>query len=130
MIMSINKNEFVEFFSEGNFWDKILKFAKSAGIKVVYVALLFFYTLQKDDVPPKAKAVIIGALGYFISPIDAIPDLAPGGFADDLGVLIMALSTISMYIDDDVRSKAKAKLSDIFGDIDDEAVSDIDEKLN
>lgn len=128
--MSINKNEFVEFFSEGNFWDKILKFAKSAGTKVVYVALLFYYTLQKDEVPPKTKAIIIAALGYFISPIDAIPDLAPGGFADDFGVLIMALSTISMYIDDDVRSKAEAKLRDIFGNIDDEDLSDIDGKLD
>lgn len=47
--MGIGKNEFVEFFSEGNFWDKILKFAKSAGLKVVYAALLLYYTLLKKE---------------------------------------------------------------------------------
>lgn len=129
--MGIGKNEFVEFFSEGNFWDKILKFAKAAGIKVVYVALLLYYTLKKDDVPVWVKATIIGALGYFISPLDVIPDITPGfGYSDDLGVLIMALTTVAIYINDDIRNEAKSKLRDLFGDIDDEDISDIDEKLN
>ncbi|PEO50494.1 hypothetical protein CN563_02685 [Bacillus sp. AFS026049] len=49
------------------------KFGKKAGVKVVYVALLLFYTLQKPTTPVWAKTVIVGALGYFILPIDLIP---------------------------------------------------------
>lgn len=129
--MGIGKNEFVEFFSEGNFWDKILKFAKSAGLKVVYAALLLYYTLLKKDLPGWVRPTIIGALGYFISPIDALPDLTPVvGFMDDFGVLVMALSTVAVYIDEDVKIQAKSKLRDIFGDIDDGDVSEVDEKLN
>lgn len=127
--MDTGKNEFHSAFSVESFWDKILKFAKSAGIKVIYVALLLFYTLGKEDLPVWVKPTIIAVLGYFISPVDAIPDLLPGGYADDLGALIMALSTVAIYIDEDVRNKAKTKLRDIFGDIDDEDVSDIDGKL-
>ncbi|NLK11147.1 MAG: DUF1232 domain-containing protein, partial [Staphylococcus equorum] len=77
MIMGTGKNEFVEFFSEGNFWDKILKFAKSAGLKVIYVALLLYYTMLKKELPSFVKPTILGALGYFISPVDAIPDITP-----------------------------------------------------
>jgi uncharacterized membrane protein YkvA (DUF1232 family) len=55
-------------------------------------------------------------LGYFISPIDAIPDVIPFvGYSDDLGVLVAAVATVSTYITDDVKAKAKAKLQDWFG---------------
>ena len=47
--------------------------------------------------PLWAKTVIIGALGYLICPIDAIPDIIPGvGFTDDL--VIMTLLIISACI--------------------------------
>lgn len=49
---------------------------------------------------------------------------------DDFGVLVMALSTVAVYIDEDVKIQAKSKLRDIFGDIDDGDVSEVDEKLN
>lgn len=129
--MGIGKNEFVDFFTEGNFWDKILKFAKLAGVKVVYVALLLYYTLLRKDLPAWVRPTIIAALGYFISPLDAIPDVTPViGFVDDLGVLIMALTTVVIYVDEEIKNKAKTKLKDIFGDIDDEDIADIDEKLS
>ncbi|MGJ3196969.1 DUF1232 domain-containing protein [Peribacillus castrilensis] len=42
-----------------------------------------FYTLQKPTTPAWAKTVIVGALGYFILPIDLIPDLIPGGYTEE-----------------------------------------------
>ena len=48
-----------------------------AGKEVIEKALILYYCLQDDDTPAWAKTTIIGALGYFISPIDAIPDLVP-----------------------------------------------------
>lgn len=54
--------------------------------------------------------MIIGALGYFILPLDLIPDFAAGvGFTDDLGALGLALIQVAMYIDEDVKLKAKEK---------------------
>jgi len=119
-----------EQYSEDSFWEKIKKFGKKAGYKVVYAALLLYYCMKDGNAPPWTKTVIIGALAYFISPIDAIPDIVPvAGYTDDLGVLIAALGTVAAYIDDDVRQKAKAKLKDWFGAgcLDD--LGDIDAKL-
>ncbi|MEI2665433.1 MULTISPECIES: YkvA family protein [Rossellomorea] len=115
-------------FSEEKFWDKLKRYGVKAGHSVVYTALLLYFVLQKPDVPKKSKMVIIGALGYFILPTDFIPDMAVGvGFTDDLGALGLALLQVSMYIDDEVKAKAKAKLSDWFGD--DVDTSEVDGKL-
>lgn len=70
--------------------------------------LILYYTLQKKETPTWAKTVIIGALGYFILPIDVIPDFLVGiGFTDDLGTIVMALGTVIQYVDDAIRTKAK-----------------------
>jgi uncharacterized membrane protein YkvA (DUF1232 family) len=116
-------------YSEEKFWGKLKKFAKKAGSSVVYAVLLLYFTLQKPEVPMKAKTIIIGALGYFILPLDLIPDIAVGvGFTDDLGALGVALFQVAMYIDDDIKNKAKEKLKEWFGDNVD--TSDIDGKIN
>lgn len=115
-------------FSDDKFWGKLKKFAKKAGSSVVYAVLLLYYTLQKPEVPIKAKAVIIGALGYFILPLDLIPDIMVGvGYTDDLGALGIALFQVAMYIDEDIKNKAKDKLKEWFGDSVD--TSDIDTKI-
>jgi len=103
-------------YSEKNFWNKIKKVATNVGGKVIYATLLLYYTMQKPSVPPWAKTVIVGALGYFILPFDAIPDLVPvGGYVDDLGALAIALSSVAIHIDKDVKIKARQKIQDIFG---------------
>ena len=57
-------------YSEEKLFEKLKKFAAKVGKKLVYAVLLLYYTLQKENVPLKAKAIIIGVLGYFISPLD------------------------------------------------------------
>ncbi|MBO0961724.1 DUF1232 domain-containing protein [Neobacillus sp. MM2021_6] len=117
-----------ENYSDEKFWDKLKKFGKKAGSSVVYAVLLLYFTLQKPEIPVRAKAIIMGALGYFILPFDLIPDFAVGvGYTDDLGALGVALFQVAMYIDDDIKNKAKEKLKDWFGDHVD--TTDIDEKL-
>ncbi|HEO8420636.1 Uncharacterized conserved protein [Mycobacteroides abscessus subsp. abscessus] len=116
-------------YSEEKFWGKLARFGKKAGSSVVYAVLLLYYTLQKPSVPKKVKATIIGALGYFILPIDLIPDFLVGiGYTDDLGALGIALFQVAMYIDDDIKSKAKTKLTEWFGNKVD--TTDIDKKIN
>jgi uncharacterized membrane protein YkvA (DUF1232 family) len=103
-------------YSDDSFWEKLAKYARAAGEDIVERALQLHYALQRPELPPWARATIYGALGYFIVPIDAIPDFLPvTGYADDLGVLALAFATVSRYIDDDVRAKAKAKLRRWFG---------------
>lgn len=98
---------------------------KKAGSSVVYAVLLLYFTLQKPEVPVKAKTIIIGALGYFFLPLDLIPDIAIGvGYTDDIGALGVALLQVAMYIDEDIKKKAKEKLKEWFGDNVDTSKSD------
>ena len=115
-------------YSEDGLWNKIKKYSKKAGSSVIYAVLLLYFVLQKKEVPTRSKAMIIGALGYFILPFDLIPDVAAGiGYTDDIGALLAALWQVSMYIDQDVKNQAKEKLKNWFGD--DVDTSEIDGKL-
>ena len=69
------------------------------------------YAMRKKSCPAWARTTIVGALGYFIFPIDAIPDFIPAvGFFDDFGVLAGAVATVAAQIDDEVTAKATAQL--------------------
>jgi uncharacterized membrane protein YkvA (DUF1232 family) len=109
-------DEYQDAYTESSFWEKLRKFAKSAGREVVEKALLLFYAGQEENAPAWAKATIVASLGYFIMPLDAIADLTPAvGYADDLGVLVLALAAVATYINDDVREKAALKMREWFG---------------
>jgi len=99
-------------FSKRDFAEKISRIAKRAGAKLVYAALILYYTLQSDKVSKKDKAIILGALGYMISPLDAIPDAIPiAGLTDDLAVLLYVLKKVWTDIDPEIQAKAKKRLS-------------------
>lgn len=103
-------------YSESNFFDKVTSTIKSAGLKLIYEALLLFYVTENPNCPLKIKAAIFAALGYFISPLDVIPDFTPiVGYSDDAGAIALALCLAQLYIDDTVRQKARNKIRDIFG---------------
>ena len=102
-------------FSQSDFVEKISRVAKRAGAKLVYAALILFYTLQSDKISLKDKALIIGALGYLISPLDVVPDAIPiAGLSDDLAVLIYVLKMVWTDIDPEIQQRAKDKLSEWF----------------
>ncbi len=110
-------NEYQQAFSEGGFRAKLKQHARSAGREVVEKALLLFYAFQEEEAPAWAKATIAGALGYFIVPLDAINDLTPAvGYADDLGVLVLAVAAVATYINDDVRARTRARMTRWFGE--------------
>lgn len=113
----IEHNEYEEAFSERSFRDKLKTYAKSAGKEVVEKALLLYYAAQEEKAPKWAKATIAGALGYFIVPLDAIADFTPAvGYADDLGVLVLAIAAVATYVNDDVRAKTTARMKAWFGE--------------
>ncbi len=79
----------------------------------------------------KKKLTIGAALGYFILPTDAVPDLTPIlGFTDDLGVLIYALSQISSAITDDIRQKARLKMQEWFRTVDDNQLMLLESRIS
>lgn len=102
-------------YSESKLWSKISRFAKNAGMDCVYYVLLVVNMMTSKEISPGDKAVIIGALGYFICPLDLIPDLMIGtGYLDDAGMLILALNRISSSITPSIMSKSREKLHEYF----------------
>jgi len=95
---------------------RIGRIARRAGGEVVYRALLLAFVVRRPDVPWKVKAPILGALAYLPLPMDAVPDFLPAlGFSDDLTVIAGALAMASMFVDDDVRARARAQYRAWFG---------------
>ncbi|MBR3774018.1 MAG: DUF1232 domain-containing protein [Alistipes sp.] len=114
-------------YSERGLMNKLTAVAKKAGIKAVYAVLLLYYALQSPQTSTKDKSIIYGALGYFILPLDLVPDFIPlAGFGDDLGALLWALSRVLANITNEVREKARLKLRDWFGDYDRRELHEID----
>ena len=115
-------------FSDSGFVEKISRVAKRAGSKLVYAALILYYTLESPKVSLKDKAYIIGALGYLISPLDVVPDAIPiAGLSDDLAVLVFVLQRVWIDVSDDVKEKAKTKLTAWF---DDDEIRNADDIFN
>lgn len=84
-------------FIENNLWYKLEKFGKKISFTKDVKAL--FNYLRDQNVPWYRKSIIVGALIYFITPIDAIPDLAPlVGYLDDLGVITAVLKFLGSEI--------------------------------
>jgi|APHig6443717497_1056834.scaffolds.fasta_scaffold24455_1 uncharacterized membrane protein YkvA (DUF1232 family) len=111
----IDTSEYNSEFSERGFWSKLKKYAKNIGKDAVEHILILYYSIHDEAVPAKAKAIIIGALGYFISPIDIIPDIVPVfGYTDDISVLSAAVAAIALYVSKETKEKAGEKVRDWF----------------
>ena len=116
---------FANKFSPSDFVDKVARIAKRAGAKLVYAALILYYTLQSDNVSKADKALIVGALGYMISPFDAVPDAIPiVGLTDDLAVLVYVLKKVWVNVEPEIKDTARARLSKWF---DEDEITEIDD---
>lgn len=99
--------------------DKVVAVAKTAGRKVVYAVLLLYYVYTDPKVSRKDKAVIAGALGYFILPMDFLPDAMPlAGYTDDITALVWALKSVWENVTPEIQAKARGRMRKWFGDID------------
>lgn len=108
-----------EHYSEAKFGSRLPKIARKAGSKLVYAVLLLYYVLRSKTVSNADKAKIYGALGYFLLPLDILPDFIPlAGYTDDLTAVIWALHTVWKNITPEVKAQAAAKTREWFGDFD------------
>lgn len=113
-----NYQKYEKEYSEEKFWDKVKKFAKKAGVKVIYAALLLFYVLKSPNVSLQDKSIIYGALGYFIIPFDLIPDAMPVvGFTDDLAALVWGLKAVWSNVTPEIQRQAQDRLISWFGNV-------------
>lgn len=94
------------------FWRTFAKAAKQVPFAEDVVAA--YYCALDPETPGKAKAVLLGALAYFIMPMDAVPDfLALVGFSDDIAVLTLAIATVRANLTEAHRVAARKSLDEL-----------------
>ena len=104
-------------YSDKSFWGKVGKVAGDAGKKVIRTAFLLYFCMIDPKTPAWAKAAIAAALGYFIFPIDLIPDFTPPppvGYSDDLVVMSQAIVALGTNIKKLHKQKADKQISELF----------------
>jgi uncharacterized membrane protein YkvA (DUF1232 family) len=100
--------------TEESFWRKLRRHA--GRIPFADQLLAAYYCAIDPRTPLQARAILYGALAYFILPFDIIPDFIVGlGYTDDAAVLAAAIRSILPHIKDDHRTKAKAAMEKLAG---------------
>ena len=93
---------------------KLARHAADLGAPAVRQIYALYYLYRSPATPTKAKWIIAGALIYFLSPIDSIPDiLVPLGFTDDIAVLALAYAQIKAYLTADILDRAQAAADEL-----------------
>src|SRR3954470_17897257 len=104
-------------YSPDKFINKLKKYGLNLGFKALYGVATLYCALKSPDLPKEHKLMILGVLGYFILPIDLIADILPAvGLADDIVIIMKAVSVIYSSITDEMKEEAHEVLKKIFGE--------------
>lgn len=75
-----------------------------------------YYCALDPATPHRVRAVLLGALAYFVLPFDAVPDFLVGfGFSDDITVLVATIALVRAHITDSHRERARSTIADEAG---------------
>ena len=95
---------------EKGFWAKVRR--TLGRVPFLEEAVAAYYCAVDRETPLQVKAILMGALAYFVLPTDMVPDfIAWLGFADDATVLAMAVRSVAPHIKDHHRSRARAAIA-------------------
>ena len=98
-----------------NFWRKVGGVA--ARIPFAEDLLAAYYCAFDRATPLQVRATLIGALAYFVLPLDAIPDVMPVlGFTDDAAVLATAIKLVTSHMTPAHRDAARNALARLSAD--------------
>lgn len=94
------------------FWTKLKRFA--ANIPFAEDLLAAYYCAFDRQTPTQVRAVLLGALAYFVLPFDAVPDVLPLlGFSDDAAILATAMKLVIDHIRPEHREAARQTLDEM-----------------
>ncbi len=97
------------------FWNKLKRVA--GKIPFAEDLLAAFYCATDSKTPSRVKLILLGAIAYFVFPMDAVSDLLPLiGFADDAAVLAAAITQVAGSITEEHRSKARQSLENFISE--------------
>ena len=91
------------------FWDKLKRVA--GRIPFVDDLVAAYYCAMDPETPLRVRGMLLGALAYFILPVDMIPDIIAGlGYTDDAAVLATVISLVASHIKPKHRAAAARAL--------------------
>jgi uncharacterized membrane protein YkvA (DUF1232 family) len=94
----------------GWFWIKVKRVA--AQLPFIEDLLAAYYCAFDRNTPLQVKAMLVGALAYFVLPFDAVPDVMPLlGFTDDAAVLATAVKLVADHMRPEHREAARRALA-------------------
>lgn len=99
--------DYSKHYSEESWSKKLAGLAGKASSSLTEKALTLYVILKSPETPNHARIMIIAALGYFICPVDAVPDFLPFGFADDIAVMAGVLMKLKQYHTEEVDKEVR-----------------------
>lgn len=94
------------------FWRKLARVLARVPFADDLVAA--WYCASDRATPTYVRAVLFGAVAYFVLPGDLVPDLMLGlGFTDDASVLAAAIAALGGHITPEHRAQARARLEEL-----------------
>ena len=104
----MSKDDFSQFYSEHSFWQKLQSLSGTGGCDLLRKVMTLYVLLKAPTTSVGLKVILIAALGYFVAPLDAIPDLIPFlGYSDDLSLVGLVLSNLSSAITPAIEQEVK-----------------------
>ncbi|MCK5098365.1 MAG: DUF1232 domain-containing protein [Desulfobacteraceae bacterium] len=112
----MTQKKYEKFYTEKKFWSKIKDLPTAAPFCILLRTAISLYLLLKESsVSLAAKSLIAFSLGYFICPIDFLPDFAPFGIglSDDMALMAMVLTSVYCHLNKDIQEKVQDILPEI-----------------
>jgi uncharacterized membrane protein YkvA (DUF1232 family) len=99
---------------EKRFWKKLKRVIARVPFAEDLVAA--YYCASDPSTPGYVRAVLLGAVAYFVLPLDMVPDILAGlGFTDDASVLAAAVAAVGRHLQTEHRELARRALERLAG---------------
>lgn len=113
-IFKENLTRYSSYYNRADLFGKIKRVAAKAGVKTIHMVLILYYAMFDKLVPVKDRLMAAAALGYFILPLDLLPDTVPLGFSDDAAAALFVVRHIWNNLSEKTFEKAREKLGEWF----------------
>lgn len=101
---------------EARFGSEFLARLKRVAKRIPFAEdLLAAWICARDPATPRrVRMTLLAALGYFVLPVDALPDIMPIlGFTDDAAVIAAALAAVAGSITPEHRERARKAMAEL-----------------